>query len=286
MTSMAQTVTVASLNSNRKFPFVRVPMVELPGSSTRSFSGVEIITWSPLVGEAERGEWSDFVKAELPLWYEQSKKLLPYITSDSHDDQQEFEEETSVNSTRTRDFIWRGDRNLDGIIEVSPVGQTFAPIWQCSPPPFSTTFINYDMMDISHVASMQSSIQELRQGLMSAVDPALMGIPDSFSKEGAFHTAFHDEYSSEVSEDGQVHPHSIFIQPVYDGLDTAKSSFAGFLVAQVAWDFFFANLLPIGVSGIFAVLSNTCSQSYTYVLDGRKVCILFSDVGTQIYHLF
>lgn len=57
---------------------------------------------------------------------------------------------------------------------------------------------------------------------------------------------------------------------VYRTLDD-DSDVVGFTYAFLAWDSYFAGILPEGVKGVYAVLRNTCNQSITYVLEGNDV---------------
>ena len=51
-------------------------------------------------------------------------------------------------------------------------------------------------------------------------------------------------------------------------LDDYDSPVVAVIGAGLAWDLSLRGLLPDQVSGIFAVVSNSCNQSYTYLLDG------------------
>ena len=86
------------------------------------------------------------------------------------------------------------------------------------------------------------------------------------------HEEKHSQYiDSPLNVSWYEHPHSIFVQPVFDNLNDQYSELVGVILANVAWDRYLANLLPEGVNGIYAVLENTCGQSFTYVIRGKKV---------------
>lgn len=55
----------------------------------------------------------------------------------------------------------------------------------------------------------------------------------------------------------------------------------GFLSATVSWDFLLDDLLPDGVTGILAVLRNSCNQTYTYRMEGKSVSASV-DIATDI----
>jgi hypothetical protein len=61
------------------------------------------------------------------------------------------------------------------------------------------------------------------------------------------------------------------IQPVFPDNNANGGAMIGLLVSNLAFDSFVAHLLPRGVTGITAVLKNTCGQAYSYTLDGQMV---------------
>ena len=84
----------------------------------------------------------------------------------------------------------------------------------------------------------------------------------SMSKEQ--HDALHSQREGSKSD----HPHSFVWHPVHEKLDDYDSPVVAVIGAGLAWDLSLRGLLPDQVSGIFAVVSNSCNQSYTYLLDG------------------
>ena len=112
-------------------------------------------------------------------------------------------------------------------------------------------------------------------GLMSEIMP-LAGLSSTSMSESE-HTKFHQ--SSVMGIHGKSyyeHPHSVFVQPVLEELgnadaDTYRNNLVGVIVSVVAWDRYLAHLLPSGVKGISAVLSNSCGQDHTYVVNGPMV---------------
>lgn len=89
------------------------------------------------------------------------------------------------------------------------------------------------------------------------------------------HNKFHQPFVKDiVGESYYDHPHSVFVEPVFRKLGNANdvsNDVAGVILAVVAWDRYVANLLPTGVDGIYAVLSNNCDQDHTYIINGPMV---------------
>ena len=90
------------------------------------------------------------------------------------------------------------------------------------------------------------------------------------------HKKFHEEYVIiEEGVDPFDHPHITLGVPVFNELNNAKKSgMAGFIMAILPFDIFVGALLPDGVNGIYAVLRNSCQQTWTYEVVGSKVSAL------------
>lgn len=266
MMSMAATITSSGFKSTSNFPFISIPMFEVVGSYTRRLTRVDYVSWNPLVADSERAQWVEFVKKEIG-WYEESKKVSSstftesFVDEEDHHDHQHFADFES-NSTFLED-IWRGNRSLTDRKEIVANVGLSAPIWQCSPPPYSSSFLNYDMMSEKIIQDMLPPLQKFRSGLLSVSQDSFAQLPESFSAES----------DGEAAGDAEVRdlPHSLYVRPVFEGMDDSRSKVVGFLASVVPWDIFMSNLLPDGVKGITAVLKNTCNQSYTFVINGQQV---------------
>jgi energy-converting hydrogenase Eha subunit C len=258
LTIMAQTITVAGSTSTRPFPFVRVPMYEVTGSHARELSGVEFVAWSPLVQPSDREQWTEFVTAQSD-WYNESKRLVHFEALSSYD----------TNSTM-RPVVWRGNRSIHGKIEPVHFNEPVYPIFQCSPPPHSAAFMNFDMRSEPNVFQLLPSLEATRSGLLTTFDRSYADLPDSYSPPD-YQDDFHRQFSTTATQGAVDHPHSMFVQPVFADVNNDTSNMVGFLTSVVAWDVFFADLLPEHVKGIIAVLKSSCGNAYTYELRGRRV---------------
>jgi hypothetical protein len=260
---MAESVTTASKITGETFPFVRVPMFEVLGSQSRSLTGSEMILWAPLVTEAQQPEWSNYSTSN-QNWYNES---IDFVTNVAETNGKKF---TYKPDAPFLDFIWlEGNETYPSI--PSPPPGPFAPIWQCSPPPFSLTFINFDLLKESYVKSLLPSLIHLRDGLMSGILSKVVRLAGIFIT-AEDHEASHLQHVRDAYNGSTfLHPHCVHLQPVYEELNDHDSNVVGVLLSLVAWDTFMASLLPEGVTGIVAVLHNTCDQNHTYFLDGYKV---------------
>jgi len=263
MSNMAESVTSASKINQENFPFVRVPMFELLGSQTRSLTGSEMIIWAPFVTGKQQPEWTNYSTANHD-WYNES---VQFVESALENEDKVF---NYVHDAPFFDFIWIEGNQTFALIPSPPPGP-FAPIWQCSPPPFSLTFVNFDLMKERYVDSMVPSLLQLKDGLMTSIFSTVDRLAGYFITTED-HEKLHLQYVRDTYGNNTFgHPHSVHLQPVFEELNDHDSGVVGFLLSLIAWDTFMANLLPEGVTGIVAVLHNTCDQNFTYFLDGFKV---------------
>jgi hypothetical protein len=155
--------------------------------------------------------------------------------------------EPGHNRTQEDYMLFDTDFSISGQIPGTPVGPgPWSPIWQISPPPNNTFVINIDMLAFG-TQILHDAVEMFRTALMSEVI---------------------------ASTDLMKPPECVVVHPVYESLfnkDTAE--IVGHVYSLFPWDAYLKNLLPEGVSGITAVLRNSCGQSFTYTLDGTSVSI-------------
>jgi hypothetical protein len=133
-----------------------------------------------------------------------------------------------------------------------------------------------------------------REGVLgeTATDPNPLASAALKTEE---HEAFHDAFVTSNTESAFERPHGIFIQPIFREIYNDPSEIVGTVQAIIAWDRYFASLLPDGVKGITCVLKNTCGGSFTYHLDGISIscspcenewCLIFSIAAKLTYLIF
>ena len=72
-------------------------------------------------------------------------------------------------------------------------------------------------------------------------------------------------------------PYLAIATPVFDSFDKSIRSHVGDIAGFFTLETFLVNLLPEGVRGVNIVVSNTCGQTFTFVLDGPQVSALLED---------
>jgi len=93
------------------------------------------------------------------------------------------------------------------------------------------------------------------------------------------HRGFHDSSQNNLQAEGDLapamFPHSMSMAPVYEDFEK-QSEIVGFVAGIVPWDLYLSRLLPEGIDGVYAVLSNSCSQTVTYLINGPVAAYLGS----------
>ena len=69
-------------------------------------------------------------------------------------------------------------------------------------------------------------------------------------------------------------PYLAIASPVFDSFDKNIRSHVGDITGFFTLETFLVNLLPEGVRGVNVVVSNTCGQTFTFVLDGPQVSVV------------
>lgn len=245
---MAETITAASIANGEKFPFVTVKLFEIKASQSRRRTGIEMFSVNLLVTAAQRPIWRAFVDLK-GGWYEQSKSFVVNDETNSLSSSS-----FAVNET-VRNFIWKGADLGEPVEESAPL---LAPLWQMTPPPFSPSFISYDMLQEDYVQTLLPLMQQTREGLMSALNPTL-GRLAGLAVTPQDHENFHDKFVDTIPKNltSYDHPHSVHLEPIFGELQNPEASIVGFLAFVVPWDRYLSDLLPLTVEGVVAVLRNT-----------------------------
>lgn len=248
----------------QEFPYTTSTLFELKASRVRKLTGIEFFVYSPFITANQKSEWLRYAQNNVN-WYQTSIEAVAEFSEASQLKTSEYDPDTSI-----QPFIWEFNESLDGA-KLADGSGPFAPLWQTSPPPFSLSFLNFDMLSVSYITRMTPLMRETGEILFSEVSTdlkAMIGI--GIAK--ADHVQFHEQFVPRPKRDYFYHPHSGVIVPVYDKPSSESGSrLVGMVAGMVPWDLFVANLFPADVEGVYVVLKNTCGQSYTYVIRGLSV---------------
>ena len=154
----------------------------------------------------------------------------------------------------------------------------YGPVWQVSPPPKLPMLINYNMLADStsggtfnalQVSGNKAIVSELLK--KSSIDFFYQDLLTAEEHWG-FHSSSNAGGGTERSSPGTF-PHSTTIAPIRDSFHS-DAEIVGFVAGIVPWDLYLSQLLPKGVNGVHAVLSNSCAQVVTYKINGPTAIYL------------
>lgn len=264
------------------FPFVLVDMFETHGEHARERSKVEAILYAPLVPAEIRPQWETFSVAH-QNWIGQSRaKFLDHL--------EPGKEPPVYIEGKISPYVYRRRNN---IFPEETVENVSAPVWYLSPPPFNPGIVNFDMMSNELYRKTLLHAVTSKESVFSRVSDVEQF--SSMQVADTDHHQFHEQFTPlEPGSIGYDHPHSIYARPVF--ASTRSEQVVGFVLAAIAWDAYFANLLPTGVRGVIAILRVRCShspdQNFSYELNGPIVSpeLLCTTVpailSTHVYSLF
>lgn len=141
----------------------------------------------------------------------------------------------------------------------------YMSMWTFSPPPTTYGVINWVINSAPDFHRLTDALLELNGNdmLVSAVRPYI-GVPLVFTHEE--HAAMHSQLGNGHSD--VSHPHSFAYRLLHKRMGDVSSPVVGMVGVGFAWDASLRFLLPQGVDGVYAILQNTCNQTFTYELDG------------------
>mmetsp|Transcript_5952 Transcript_5952/g.15184 ORF Transcript_5952/g.15184 Transcript_5952/m.15184 type:complete len:462 (+) Transcript_5952:77-1462(+) len=236
-------VTSYAVKTDSTFPMVTIPDFErrvdaLKTKDKHDTSGPISVTFLPVVRDMnERILYEQYAFLNAP----EANKESQIVTG--------MEPNTGEYVPFIFQFVGEGDNST--ILPSGPDGP-WIPLYQTSPTLPSAFFINWD------TAVYPWNMRDLM--VMDETKSAVM-------------TEIFDLTSLLSEEDQTNHPTSVFNEPIMTNFST-NAKVGGMLQAILSWDIFFKNLLPDGTPSVYAVVRNTCNQSFTYEIIGSEAFYL------------
>mmetsp|Transcript_18107 Transcript_18107/g.36476 ORF Transcript_18107/g.36476 Transcript_18107/m.36476 type:complete len:1137 (+) Transcript_18107:96-3506(+) len=245
--AFANILTASSQSANAVWPYYTLPLYETYARYAIEQTGVEIMVVNNVVPKSERVSYEAWTAEH---YYEAAMEA--HMIRNGNLDQLPDNSTFIPHITRASP-----DGNIPDIER-----ESYFAVWNWSPPPFSYGVLNWNpasLQDYDHVLNAALTLKY--DTVWTKVRPyATAGV--SMSQEQ--HDALHSVREGSKSD----HPHSFVWHPVHEKIDDFDSKIVAVIGAGVAWDVPLRNLLPDTVTGIYAVISNSCNQSYTYLLEG------------------
>jgi len=242
--TFSETITsfVSASSGTMAWPFVLVPDFDMRGQRIREDAKMEVVGFSPLVTYDNRKNWVNYTVSEVHRLVDSS-----FLSLEGNKDIYRFEDDGSTVA----------DDNI-----------LMAPFWETSPSPHDGSVINLNLFSIRIYDYLFNAMKESKHTALSAVYD-LENIYEKilFPEE---HETYHRASRSNATE----HPHSVLMTPVYTSFEEGNRTLAGVVHGILPWDTYLTNLLPPGANGIFAVLTNTCGQYFTFEINGPDAVYL------------
>jgi hypothetical protein len=209
------------------------------GERFLNISKSQLLSFAPVVSNLET--WSSYSVAN-QNWIQESYDLRGDTTSPA---------------PIVSEVYYRHEKNGSKIAENSKV--EYIPLWQEARAPADTSSINFNLMSHAVFNRVFHLARQIKTAVLSEVfDPStLLGEAALFK-----------------DNNGEVHPESILVQPVFDGFDEEIRSVVGAVVAVLPWDIYFQNLLHDGANGLVCVVRDTCGDVFSYRIDGPRATFL------------
>ena len=225
-------------------------------------TGMEVVSIANVVQHHQVDEYVKFANDNHEQWLEEAHML----------EKGNLDEFTPINYY---DHITK--LTAKGFFPQNLTADYYTPLWSFSPPPFTYSVINGDYRSLPwYNAGIEAVIELQNETVLTAVRPySSVGL--SITQEE--HDAMHSSLSKGFSRSD--YPHTFMVSPVHEQLQNTSSKIVAVQISGFAWDAAWRNLLPEGVNGITAVLSNSCNQSFTYRVSLR-VLFLFCCGGCKV----
>lgn len=247
LVAFSNTLTVSAASMKEGWPFIKLPSLAHFSKDYVDHSGCEAVAYMPVVRRSMQEEWisftnrtnEDFVKEAHMATYGSLENLTPkyyhpYMTK-------------------------VGSNGLEA--EATDL-DTYYPMYGYYPPPRTYGIMNWNMHGVPDYASaINAAVLLKNETIITRVRPLATNV--ALTKEQ------HDRMHSKQRESESGFPHSFAFYSVKKDLEDKDSPVVAVLVSVFAWDYALRNLLPDGVTGIYATVSNNCNQTYSFYLDGK-----------------
>lgn len=164
---LSQTVTASAKITNSQFPFVTVPTFEMYGEHARQQSGIQAISYNPLISDSQKIAWNNY-SVNHQDWIAESRQLyiqgLEAGTESGIGANESMASAASVArqylNTTISPYIYNID-SQGNVYAATPPGP-YLPFWQQSPPPLDPTFVNLNLMQEPYIQALMPPISLTR----------------------------------------------------------------------------------------------------------------------------
>jgi hypothetical protein len=261
ISALALAAIAHGVDHTREWPFVTLSSFQQRSLTARSLSKVLFVSIAPVVTDADKAEWEEFVVGEDATWiqegYDYQEEAGLYAFNEAG---------TSVTSTNPGPIFFMNER---GEPVVASGAGPYLPHWEMSPL-LSRNMVNLDVLANPVSAPKARLCLETQSVVIGALEAAP---PGDASSDASSSTAFYSTLLSIAARENVSYkgdPMTTAFIPIFDSFGDDRKSI-GVMKAVMNWASYFKDLLPPTIRGVVIVLKNPCYDSYTYKINGHKV---------------
>jgi hypothetical protein len=243
--SMSLQMTAYALSTGAQWPNVIFPEFDRMAKHAISLTGAEVVGYGPLVKHRDRQDYEEYVF--------QNQDWIPAALSDTN------LSALVHNISMPPEIIAFNETGYPIRESKHPM---YVPLVQISPLESAGVSLNYNGFDYPFFRRVFEGMVVAKRAVLSEVNNLL------YDPSLSNHTIDDDEFQEEL-----LWPSSFMASPVYNRLG-GGAEIAGILFAYMPWHSYFQNVLPEGIDGILVVVKNTCTQTFSYRIDGPEVTYL------------
>ncbi|CAB9511297.1 Receptor-type guanylate cyclase gcy [Seminavis robusta] len=263
---------LASVSGN--WPFVIVERFQQRAAAARQQSGALLIHVNPIVTDEQRPQWESFVANASSQWIEDATEYQDNI------EMLKFAEEAirpnlagmgeTVISDNGTMPIW--DYNSDLTKEPVRGPGPYMPVWQTSPLLLGGLDVNKNA-----VVNFDEPGANVSYHTESLVIGGFQTAPEGGVDSKNVYTSLFALLLSVANNESSHYSGAPFSQVFFPVYETYQAEGApsrkpvAIMTAWIQWCGYFDNVLPSTMKGIYVIFHNSCSESFTYEINGPKM---------------
>lgn len=238
-------ISSMAVATESSFPNITIPDFEFHGSNCIDISKVLQVSFAPLVSEKYRPFWEAYSVAHHDWPKSTVDSGLGQLITDQLVNVSDGLIPPRIHPSANESQMKGKSKIEDDVFET----WVYAPVWQQVPAPSDLSVINFDLLSHSVLARVFRQMSTIRKPVLSE------SFDMSFLSSGA------------VTD--------VLMVPISQSLVAdEESDSVGVLVAVVAWDVYFVDILHGGSNGIIVVLDGPNDDHFTYKINGPEAIFL------------
>jgi hypothetical protein len=270
----------SNMHNNQTWPFVTIPDWDLRGNNVRDLGGLLTIALHPMVTERNREDWENYVQDNLDwLWQAQDRFAGTEFPGHNHLrgkrmlDEEFSEDELTITEHHgqmiIKDIFGPNDHSANGFARATD--GPFFPVWMHMPP--APEFINFNLLSCRTAGEAAAHTRATGEVTISRAKDEHEGAACR-ELEGYVASLIEGQHQGDESLTYEGDPVATMSFPVFNTFDKKNHKIVGILTSLIQFRELFATVLPGQDGGIIAVLSNTCGETFSYVINGEFAIFL------------